>query len=175
MTIKSSVYALLVSVALITTTGCGMNDSSDEVPFAGASTSRDAADRAEKVSSEIYDLIGLRGRASETRPGVMGCSEKDRAKYFRVFHPWTFTPAAGGDLRGVMERLKGDLTRHGWTVVRYGPDSSRDRNLTLTADHDEKKVSVEITYNAKEDPADLSIFLVSGCYQTPDGEEVQRF
>ncbi|MEU3446918.1 hypothetical protein AB0H29_06770 [Streptomyces thermolilacinus] len=172
---KSSVYALLGSIALITVTGCGMNESSDEVPFAGASTSRNAADRAEKVSSEIYDLIGLKGKASNVRPGVMDCSKRDRGKYFRVFHPWTFTPASGGDLQGVMERLRGDLVKKGWKIVRYGPDSSRNKNLSLTADHDEKKVSVEITYNAEENPADFSVFLVSGCYQVPDGEEIQRF
>ncbi|MGW5739402.1 MULTISPECIES: hypothetical protein [Streptomyces] len=175
---KTSTRATALAVPLVLTalTGCGMtDDKTDDVPFAGTSTSRDASDAMEKTSSEIYDLLGVKGKASESLPGVTDCSGKDTKKYFRIFHPWSFTPASASDLDEGMERLKRELPKHGWKVVEYGPDTSRNKNINLTADNDKKKVSVNIIKMAKNDPPKLSLDLVSGCYKVPDGEEVERF
>jgi hypothetical protein len=176
--VKTRMRASVLAVPLVLTvlTGCGMTDEkSDGVPFAGTSTSLDAADTMEKVSSEIYDLLGVKGKASESLPGVMDCSGKDTKTYFRIFHPWSFTPASASDLDEAMERLKGELPKHGWEIVEYGPNTSKNKNITLTADNDKKKVSVKVTEMAKNDPPKLSLNLVSGCYKVPDGEEVERF
>ncbi|MFJ3226012.1 hypothetical protein ACIPJS_22010 [Streptomyces sp. NPDC086783] len=152
------------------------DDESDGVPSAGTSTSSDAADTMEKISSGIYDLIGVKGKASESFPGVTDCSGKDPKTYFRIFHPWSFTPASASDLDEAMERLKRELPKHGWEIVNYGPNNSKSRSITLTADNDKKKVSVKvIKMAAKSDPPMLSLDLVSGCYKVPDGEEVERF
>lgn len=180
MTIKPGAPALLVSLALttlVTLTGCSMNDSADsnEIPLVGTSTSRDAADAVEKVSSGLYDLIGVKGKASDGRSGVTECQGRDPDTYFQVFHPWSFYPASPGQLDEAMERLKSELPRHGWKVVRYEPDTSQEKNLNLTADHMEKKYSVSIVQLKKNDPPKLSLTVVSGCYKTPDGKEVERF
>ncbi|MEU5169045.1 MULTISPECIES: hypothetical protein [Streptomyces] len=151
------------------------DEKSDGVPSAGTSTSLDAADTMERVSSEIYDLLGVKGKASENLPGVMDCAGKDTKTYFRIFHPWSFTPASASDLDEAMERLKRELPKHGWEIVEYGPNTSKNKNITLTADNDKKKVSVKVTNMAKSDPPVLSLDLVSGCYEVPDGEEVERF
>ncbi|MFJ8863594.1 hypothetical protein ACIRD8_34905 [Streptomyces sp. NPDC102451] len=150
-------------------------EKSDGVPFAGTSASLDAADTMQKVSSEIYDLLGVKGKASKNLPGVMDCSGKDTKTYFRIFHPWAFTPASASDLDKAMERLKSELPKHGWEIVEYGPNNSKNRSITLTADNAKKKVSVNVTNMAKGDPPMLSLDLASGCYKVPDGEEVQRF
>ncbi|MFD9604353.1 hypothetical protein [Streptomyces sp. NPDC059970] len=150
------------------------NDSHD-IPSAGTSTSEEAAAEAKKVSSEIYDLIGVKGKASNTGAGVTECSGKDREKYFQIFHPWSFTPASPDQLDEAMERLKTELPKHGWKVVEYGPDTSKNKNINLTADNDKKKHSVNIVEMAKIDPPSLSLMVVSGCYQVPDGEKVERF
>ncbi|MCS0639447.1 hypothetical protein NX801_28205 [Streptomyces sp. LP05-1] len=147
---------------------------SGDTPSAGTSTSSDAADKAEKVSSELYDLIGVKGKSSQVGAGVSGCSGKDREKYFTVFHPWTLTPASPTDLDAVVERLKDELPQHGWKVVEYGRDTSKNKNLALTADNDAKKHSVQITALSTK-PAKLEVMVVSGCYQIPDGEEIERF
>ncbi|MEV4998522.1 hypothetical protein [Streptomyces niveus] len=155
--------------------GSGSSAGSDDVPSAGTSNSEDAADAAERVSSELYDLIGIKGKASETGPGVSECGDKDPEKYFTIFHPWTFTPASADQLEGVMERLKTELPKNGWKVVKYGRDNSKNKNLSLTADNDEKKYSVQIAYFAKDESPNLNLMLASGCYQVPDGEKVYRF
>ncbi|MFD5895189.1 hypothetical protein [Streptomyces sp. NPDC060366] len=180
MKIKLGASALLMSLALTTLTGCGMTDSkdsgnSDDMPSAGTSNSEDAADKAEQVSSELYDLIGVKGKASDTGPGVGECDGKDPEKYFQIFHAWTFTPESAGQLDGVMERLKTELPEHGWEVTEYGRDTSKNKNLSLTADNDEKKYSVKIAHFAKNESPNLNLMVVSGCYQVPDGETVNRF
>ncbi|WP_349362128.1 hypothetical protein [Streptomyces sp. H27-C3] len=57
----------------------------------------------------------------------------------------------------------------------YGIDNSQNKNLNLTADNDEKKYSVKIVRQVKSDPPSLSLMVVSGCYQVPEGEKVDRF
>lgn len=177
MKIKLGAQALLVSLVLTTLTGCRMTDAndSDDIPSAGTSTSMSAADETEKVSSEIYDLIGIKGKASDTGPGVTECRGKDQEKYFQIFHKWSFYPASASQLGEVMERLKADLPKQGWKVVEYEHDTSQNKNLNLRADNDEKKFSVNIVHQAKNNPPKLSLMVVSGCYQVPDGEKVERF
>ncbi|MFF4182190.1 hypothetical protein ACFYZ9_03285 [Streptomyces sp. NPDC001691] len=156
-----------------------MSDSNDsqEIPAAGVSTTRDAADAMEKVSSELYDLIGIKGKTSSTQPGVKECGGKDRDRYFSIFHPWDITPASTStaELEGVVERMRQELPKHGWKVVEYGRDTSMNKNLSLTADNDEKKVSVKLGAHAKGTPPSLGLMIVSGCYQVPDGQQVQHF
>ena len=176
MKTRTRASALAIPLVLTVLTGCGMtDDESDGVPFVGTSTSLDAADTMEEVSGGIYDLIGVKGKASESLPGVTDCSGKDTQTHFRIFHPWSFTPASAGDLDEAMERLKRELPKQGWEIVEYGPNTSKNRSITLTADNDKKKVSVKVINMAKNDPPKLSLDLVSGCYKVPDGEEVERF
>ncbi|MFJ8009321.1 hypothetical protein [Streptomyces fagopyri] len=165
-----------VPLILATITGCSMTGKkSQEIPPAGTSNSSDASDAMEKVSSGIYDLIGVKGKTSDSRPGVTDCPGKDAKAYFRIFHPWSFYPASESDLGVAMERLKAELPKRGWRIVEYGPDTSRNKNINLTADNDEKKVGVSIVQMVKNDPPKLSLTVVSGCYKVPDGEEVKRF
>lgn len=168
--------ALAVPLALTILTGCGMTeDKSDGVPSAGTSTTRDAADAMKKISSGIHDLIGVKGKTSENLPGVTGCSGKGKKTYFRICHPWSLTPASASDLGEAMARLERELPQHGWKIVGYGPNSSKNRSLTLAADNDRKKVGVKIIAMSRSDPPMLSLDLVSGCHQVPDGEEVDPY
>ncbi len=103
------------------------------------------------------------------------CSGKDPDTYFRILHPWSFTPASSGDLEAAMRRLRKALPEHGWKIVEYGPDTSRNENLRLTADNAAKKASVHIVQMAKDNPPMLSVDVISGCYQVPDGRKVEHF
>lgn len=175
---KTRTRASVLAVPLVLTilTGCGMtDDKADDVSSAGTSTSRDAADAMEKISSGVYNLIGVKGKASDSRPGVMECAGKDTKTHFRIFHPWSFYPASVSDLDRAMERLRKELPKHGWKIVEYGPDNSRNKNIEMTADNEKKKVGANIVKRSKNDPPKLSFTLVSGCYKVADGEEVEQF
>ncbi|WP_258047325.1 hypothetical protein [Streptomyces sp. SM13] len=148
---------------------------SDSLPSAGISTSREAVETTKKVSSELYDLIGIKGKASNSGAGVTQCGGKDPNKFFQIFHPWSFTPVSADQLAGVMERLKEELPKRGWEIVEYGPNTSKNKSIQLTADNDKEKHSVKITHFAKGETPSLNLMVVSGCYQVPDGEKVDRF
>ncbi|MFL4948726.1 hypothetical protein ACJ6WE_15430 [Streptomyces sp. MMS24-I31] len=173
---KLGSHVLAIPLALAILTGCNMTDkNSDDVPSAGMSSSRDVSQAMEKVSSGIYDLIGVKGKASSSRPFVAECSGKDTKKYFRIFHWWSFYPTSASDLGVAIERLKAELPKHGWTIVSYGPDTSKNKNINLTADNDKQKADVNIVQMSKNDPPKLSLHVVSGCYQVPDGQTVEHF
>jgi hypothetical protein len=173
--IKLGVLAVAMPLALTTLTGCDMTHNGSDIPTAGTSTSSDAADEIEGVSSGIYDLIGVKGKTSESRATVTECAGKDPDKYFRILHPWSFTPASSADLETAMRQLKAALPKHGWKIVEYGPDTSKNKNVRLTADNDAQKAGVHIVQMAKDNPPMLSVDVVSGCYQVPDGQEVEHF
>ncbi|MFD7910611.1 hypothetical protein ACFV30_07750 [Streptomyces sp. NPDC059752] len=183
MKTKQGAPVLLVLLVLLALTapaalgGCGLGDSADAdgVPLVGTSTSRDAADAVEKVSAELRGLTGVEGKPSEGLPGITECPGKDPARYFRVSHPWSFYPASNDRLDEAMERLRAALPEHGWKVVRYGPDTSRNQNLSLTADDGAKEYGVSVVRMKRNDPPKLSLTVVSGCYEVPAGKEVERF
>lgn len=169
--------ALTLPMALGILVGCGVTgtENSDDIPSSGVSTSSDAAENAKKTSSELYDPIGLKGKASDNGPGVTECGKKKPDKYFHIFHSWSFNPTSSEQLEGAMEQLKSDLPGRGWEVVVHGPDSSRNKNLSLTADSDTKKFGVDVTSQATDNPPNLNFFVVSGCYQLPDGRKIEQF
>ncbi|MFJ4275085.1 hypothetical protein ACIP29_31560 [Streptomyces coelicoflavus] len=150
------------------------NDSRD-IPTAGTSTSSDAADALERISSGIYDLIDVRGKASNDQSTVMNCSGESRETHFRILHPWNFYPATASDLHVAMEQLKTGLPKNGWKIVDHGPDTSKNKNIRMTADNDDKKASIRVIEMAKNDPPKLSMDVVSGCFRVPDGQEIERF
>ncbi|MBQ0827915.1 hypothetical protein [Streptomyces tagetis] len=157
-------------------TGCDMTEKdSDGVPFSGMSTSLDAADAMERVSSEIYDLIGVKGEASDSHSTVTECPGRDENTYFQILHPWSFYPAAASDIDSAMDRLKEELPKNGWNIVEYGPDASKNKNIRMIADNEKKKAGVKVIKMAKENPPMLSLSVISGCYKIPDGQEIQRF
>ncbi len=148
----------------------------DSIPSSGTRSIEDARSDTKKVSSDILDVIGLKGKVSEPGPGVTRCGEnKDSDKFFRMRHPWSFTTSSGEQLDEAMKRLRDELPEHGWKVVQYGHDNSQNKNLNLTADNDKKKFSVHITYFAKDTPPKLAVRVISGCYQVPEGERVDQY
>ncbi|MFJ7148795.1 hypothetical protein ACIQVT_11390 [Streptomyces sp. NPDC100445] len=176
MKIRLSTFAVALPLVLTTLTGCGMTDKeTDDVPSAGTSTSSDAADALEKISSGIYDLIEVKGKASDSRAGVEECPGKDSDTYFKVFHPWSFYPTSPSDLDAAMEQLKERLPKHGWKIVEYGPDTSRNRNIVLIADNDAEKAGVHIAKMPKRERPKLDLTVVSGCYKVPEGQKVEYF
>ncbi|MGV9353075.1 hypothetical protein [Streptomyces misionensis] len=162
--------ALAACVVLASLTGCGTT-ATDEP----SGTSRHAAEATQALSSGIRGLIRVEGKASDSGPGVQECSGKDRDTYFRIFHKWSFYPASASDLDAAMQHLKDGMPEHGWKIVEYGPDTSRNKNLTLVADNDEQKAGVHITQMKKRNPPKLSLMVVSGCYRVPEGQKVEHF
>ncbi|MFI1187662.1 hypothetical protein [Streptomyces californicus] len=133
-----------------------------------------------QISSQILDVMAIKGVLSKSGPGVSVCEGSERGKIFLVRHPWSLTGTSDAELMKAMTRLKGDLPKHGWKVVEYGQNSSRGKSLELTADHVAKKFAVKVEFWKRSSGGDtnepmLLVNVVSSCYQVPDGEKVDRF
>ncbi len=77
-----------------------------------------------------------------------------------------------------MERLKSDLPKRGWKVVKYGPDSSPSKSLELIADSTEKKFSVNVSLDDRSGEgkeSQIMVDLVSACFRVPEGKRVDSY
>lgn len=147
-----------------------------EIPSSGVRSVADADSDTKNISDDILGLIGIKGKASDVGPGVSTCDEgKDVDTYFRMRHHWGFTPDSPAQLSDVMERLKAELPAKGWKVVEYAPDTSPNKNLSLTADNNAKGFGVHIVHRAKDNPPKLAVTVVSGCYRVPEGQKIDRY
>ncbi|MFU0438599.1 MULTISPECIES: hypothetical protein [Streptomyces] len=159
-----------------------MNDQADaNVPKPVGTRSVDEVDAETKqISSQILDIIAVKGVTSKSGPGVSTCDGAERGKLFLMRHPWSLTGASDAELAKAMNRLKEDLPKHGWKIVGYGPNSSKAKSLELTADHIEKKFAVKVELWEKNSGGDsneptLLVNVVSACYQVPEGEKIDRY
>lgn len=137
---------------------------------------------AEGVSSEIYDIIALRGKVSKGGPGVALCGDKDSDKFYVIHHPWSLRDVPIADMEAAMARLKEELPKRGWKIVSYGPDTSPAKNLELLADFTKKQYSVNIRLldkTGRTEPdapkSKIHVDLVSACFQVPDGKTVNEY
>lgn len=171
--------------------GCGMTDdnstdasggetgdsqeSGSGLPDAGTATTDDAVAAVKDVSSEIYRLAGVPGKASEPGPGVKECEGKDPKKYFVVYHPWNLAPSKPEDVEVAMDNLKEKLNTGDWVTKDLYRDNSPAKALNLVADNDEKKVSAWIVKYSESATPSLGINVTSGCYQVPEGETIDHY
>ncbi|MEW2219867.1 hypothetical protein AB0939_11250 [Streptomyces sp. NPDC006990] len=165
--------ALLAVPLIIAGTGCsGMGDG-DEPSVRDVDDVR--AD-AKKLSSQVLDVIDLRGKTTESGPGVGVCGDRDSSKYFTVGHPWSVYGVPVADMKEAMKRLKEELPKQGWKITKYGPNGSPAKNLTLKADYPKMKFSVQIELleepKESEDPSMIHVSLGSSCFKVPDGQDV---
>lgn len=133
-----------------------------------------------KISSQVLDIIAVKGEASESGPGVTTCEGEERGKLFIMRHPWSLTGSSDDELMQAMTRLKEELPKKGWKIINYGRNNSRAKSLELTADHNEKQFAVNVEFWEKNsggdtNPPTLVVNVVSACYQVPDGERVDRY
>ncbi len=183
--LKSKFYAITLLTAGILTTlaGCAMTNSEEPngTKPAGTRSVDDVDSETKKISSEILDIIAVKGKLSEPGPGVSACEGDERGEEtFMLRHPWSLTASSDGELSKAMARLKEELPKNGWEIVKYGRNNSASKSLTLTADHKERKFGVHVEHWEKNsggdsNPASLVVTVVSACYQVPDGETVKRY
>ncbi|MEU2716018.1 hypothetical protein [Streptomyces sp. NPDC007205] len=137
-----------------------------------------AKDKAKAVSSQMYELIGIRaGKVTEPGPSVAPCDE-DPGHIYKTVHPWSVYDVSEDELKASFQRLKEGLLGKGWKIVQYGPNKSKDKTLELTADSRSEPFSVNAelwvsspTAGHEEEPKIL-INVVSGCWRAPKGTDL---
>ncbi|MHB9860122.1 hypothetical protein [Streptomyces sp. YIM S03343] len=137
-----------------------------------------ARDKAKAASSAIYEMIDMRtAKATEPGPSVSTCDE-DPEHLYKTFHPWSVYGVSEDELRAGFQRLREELPKKGWKIVDYGPNKSRAKSLSLTADSKTEPFSVNAelwvsspTAGHEKEPKIL-INIVSGCWRAPEGTDL---
>ncbi|MDT3396095.1 hypothetical protein RKE29_05465 [Streptomyces sp. B1866] len=166
---------------MTTLTGCSVENSNDPGDAPKTREVHDVEKEAQELSSQILEIINLRGKVSEPGPGVALCGEKDSEKYYVIHHPWSVAEVPVEDLRQAMTRLREEMPKKGWKVTKYGPDQSPSRSLALKADSTQKEFSVRIYLydeSRKAKPEGVSMIyahLASACFQVPEGKTVEEY
>ncbi|MEU0130116.1 MULTISPECIES: hypothetical protein [unclassified Streptomyces] len=168
--------ALALAFALpILTTGCSKD--MDDLGYTPATLGvEDARKKTLGVSSAIFDMIAIKeGRTTETGAGVSPC-EEDPDHLFSSRHPWGLYGVSAEELEEGFARLRESLPKHGWKIVDYGPNSSANKNLELTADSTKDHYAVNAELRVTGDPGSkkpsIQVRVVSGCFRAPEGTDL---
>ncbi len=145
-----------------------------EIQSVGVSTAQ-----AKELSSQVLDIIGLKGELTDVPPGASR-SEQEPERLYRITHPWSLSGAPEADMERAMQRLREQLPRHRWKVLEYGPGKSKAGYLELTANSEKYKFSVNVMFKDARKPgaveaslnktSALRVSLVSAYFRTPEGE-----
>ncbi|MEU0251277.1 hypothetical protein ABZ299_01800 [Streptomyces sp. NPDC006184] len=110
----------------LTGTGCSntMEHSGTSVPGHDSSRPKTATldvekakEKAKAVSSQIYELIGIRtGKATQPGPSISTC-DQDPEHLYKTVHPWSVYDVSEDELKAGFQRLREALPAKGWNIL----------------------------------------------------------
>ncbi|MFE1172138.1 hypothetical protein [Streptomyces sp. NPDC058773] len=120
------------------------------------------------LSSRVLEMLNTKGKSTEPGPAAAPCDvPHDTSRTHQsVRHPWSFYGVGNDALEKGMTNLHRALPEEGWKVVKYGKDSSRNRNLEMMAVHLKTHTQLEVTWLKGLDGHTplLEITLYSRCF-----------
>lgn len=157
---------MAILAAAVVLSGCGQ----EEGPKVQVGDEKEFTAQVEHASSEIFDLLAVKGKATEPGAATVPCAGyPDENDVRQARHAWSLHGAPVKDLAGAMERLREQLPRRGWKIVKDGPDGSRARTPQIVADSADGKNSVDVRLLAESEESDktslIEVTVVSACYQ----------
>ncbi|MFE2977838.1 hypothetical protein [Streptomyces sp. NPDC059258] len=162
---KAAAGAILLCSIL---SGCsGMNENSADAPVRASS---EVQDEVEKISSSILEILSLKAKMTEAGAMISPCEEGT----YRAHHPWGVYGPPAKDLGEAMDRLRSQLPKNGWKIVKDGPDDSQGKSPQIVADSADGKFSVDARFHDRQsdDPAQLEITVQSACFR-PESESTE--
>jgi len=131
-------------------------------------------DETEHMSSQVLDMLKLKGHVSKAGSSLVPCSDypKDQ-KVYRARHPWSISGPSIEELRDAFDRLRSELPKNRWKIVKDGHDDSVAKNLQIVANHKEKDFSIDARLDdedkfkpkEREGPSLIEVTIVSGCFR----------
>lgn len=122
----------------------------------------------QRVSSQVLDMIGLKGKVTEGAPLPLECGGYD-GKVERMDHPWSIYDLPYEELEQAYNRMRTTLPAKGWKITMDGPDKSIAKTPTLRAESADGEFGVELQLmdNRKDkDPTSvLAVTVLSRCFQ----------
>ncbi|WP_098898803.1 hypothetical protein [Streptomyces sp. st77] len=141
-----------------------MNENSADAPVR---TSSEVQDEVEKVSSSILEILSLKAKITEAGAMISPCKEGA----YRAHHPWGLYGPSAKELGDAMDRLRSQLPKKGWKIVKDGPDDSQAKSPQIVADSTDGKFSVDARFHDRrsDDPAQLEVTVQSACFRPKTG------
>lgn len=126
----------------------------------------------ERTSSRILEMLDIKGEATEPGAMTLPCSGYDSAEeVYRARHPWGIYKAPFSDMQKAMNRLRVELPKGGWKIIKDGPDRSQGKSPQIIAESEGREFAVDVRLHkevkAEESPAMLEVTVESACYRLP--------
>lgn len=140
-----------------------------------------AKEKAKATSSQIFDMIGIRGgKTTQPGPGISTCAE-DPKDLYKVRHTWSVYGVSKDTLSEGFQRLRDRMSSNGWNITKYGPNDSPDKDLRILADSTKEKFTANIELLDATKPGSapsaskesgIMVTLVSACFRAPEGTDL---
>ncbi|MFF5401605.1 hypothetical protein ACFY8K_06870 [Streptomyces misionensis] len=125
----------------------------------------------ERASSEILDILAVKGRITRSGAVLTPCTAyPEEDEVHRLRHPWSIYDVPGADLEQAMDRLRAQLPARGWKIVKDGPDKSRAKLPQIVANSADGHLSADLRLWLE--PADgkrssmIEVTVVSDCFRS---------
>ncbi|MFG2098169.1 hypothetical protein [Streptomyces sp. NPDC048612] len=126
-----------------------------------------------RTSSEILKIIDLNGKVTKPGPLPAPCSGYS-GKAYRTSHPWSVYDVPVPRMREAMDRLRRDLPKKGWKIVKDGPDRSPSKSPEIVANSKGDEFSVNIRLLAERDDSPhtslIEVTVESACFRTENSD-----
>ncbi|GAA4902044.1 hypothetical protein GCM10023237_21710 [Streptomyces coeruleoprunus] len=127
-------------------------------------------DETEKTSSRILDMLGVKGEVTQPGSMILACSGYESGeKVNRARHPWSLYKVPYADLEKAMDRLRAELPKNGWTIVKDGVTESQAKRPQVVAESEGREFAVDVRLH-KADPARnqsafMEVTVESACFR----------
>ena len=127
-------------------------------------------DETEAKSSKILDVMNLKAKVTEPGASATECSGTSDEDTFSGVHMWSVYGVPFTELQQAMDRLRQDLPKKGWKIVKDGPDRSRSRSPQILAESHKDRFTVDIRLRKRgadnsKDPSVIHVTVTSACYR----------
>ncbi|MFI6701746.1 hypothetical protein ACIBJC_22740 [Streptomyces sp. NPDC050509] len=125
----------------------------------------------ENASSQILDMMDLKGKVTESGALILRCSDySPEDEVYRARHPWSLRNIPIEEMKNAMDRLREELSKNGWNIVKDGPDDTVGKAPQIVANSKNGEFSADIRLldNRKygDDPSLIEVTVVSKCYKS---------
>ncbi len=136
-----------------------------------ARNSQAVSAETEKTSSRILEMLAVKGKVTESGAMTAPCTDNGSdEKTFRARHPWSVHQAPFVELQAGMERLRRELPKDGWEIVKDGTDSSTAKSPQLVAESAGREFAVDVRLRRASSvgnaPDLLEVTVDSACFRS---------
>ncbi|MFG2674223.1 hypothetical protein [Streptomyces sp. NPDC048445] len=125
----------------------------------------------EKTSSRILEILDVKGKVTETGAMTSPCSDYDsEEEVYRQSHPWSIYRASFADMQKGMDRLRVELPKDGWKIVKDGKDGTQGNSPQIIAESKGREFAVDVRLHkevkSEDSPPLLEVTVESACYRS---------